>query len=214
MVLRTLQRYVGGSVNEAEIDDLFTEMLKVDATLSPDDTTKVKAEKKADFQSFLATHCVQRQYMFSVKKCDQTNCNICKPPVLPHEIFSTLHHLPDPVPNGDHYQPFADVYGTKTTEKDLPSLKEKESHGHKMPFNPSQQTAKNTGVVAKCSECSKPRLLHSKHKLKMEEVLWLEGLVANMSYSCGCNIQHLDLPFLDLFLVMFLLFFDMMLTLY
>ena len=62
------QRYVGGSVNEAEIDDLFTEMLKVDATLSPDDTTKVKVEKKADFQSFLATHCVQRQYMFSVKK--------------------------------------------------------------------------------------------------------------------------------------------------
>ena len=81
------QRYVGGSVNEAEIDDLFTEMLKVDATLSPDDTTKVKAEKKADFQSFLATHCVQRQYMFSVKKCDQTKCIVCKPPCCHMRYF-------------------------------------------------------------------------------------------------------------------------------
>ena len=32
----------------------------------------------------------------------------------------------------------------------------------------------------------------SKHKLKMEEVLWLEGLVDNMSYSCGYNIQNVD----------------------
>ena len=50
---------------------------------------------------------------------------------------------------------------------------------------------KNTGVVAKCSECSKPRLLHSKHKLKMEEVVWLEGLVDNTSHNCGCNIQNI-----------------------
>ena len=127
-----------------------------------------------------------------MKKCDQTSCNICKPPVLPHDIFSTLHHLPDPVPNGDHYQPFADVYGTITTEKDLPSLKEKESQGHKIPFNPSQQTAKNTGVLVKCSDCSKPRLIHSKHKLKREETVWLEGLMDEMLYSCGSNIQNVD----------------------
>ena len=24
----------------------------------------------------------------------------------------------------------------------------------------------------------------------MEEVFWLEGLVDNMSYNCGCNIQN------------------------
>ena len=112
--------------SQSDIYDLFSKMAKVDATLTQDDTTKLKAEKKPDFQNLLRTHCVQRSYMFSVKKCDSTGCNICRPPKLHNEIFSILHYLPDPVPNGDHYKSFADVYETEMTEKDLPSLKEKE----------------------------------------------------------------------------------------
>ena len=48
--------------------------------------------------------------MFSIKKCGATDCTICKPP--PKEIFDTIHHLSDPVRNGDVYKKNSDVYGT------------------------------------------------------------------------------------------------------
>ena len=94
------------------------------------------------------------------------------------------------VPNGEHW---GEVYRTQTTEKDLPSLKEKESKGHKMPFNPSQQSAKNTGVLLLCCNCIRPRLLHSKLKLKPEESRWLDGLFEEKIYICGSNIQDIDI---------------------
>ena len=83
------------------------------------------------------------------------------------------------------------IYGTETTEAHLPSLKEKESKGHKIPFNPCAQTAKNTGLLLLCSDCSKPRLLHSKKKLKSDEALWFEGLLEVHTYSCGANVQDI-----------------------
>ena len=62
-----------------------------------------------------------------------------------------------------------------------------------MPFNPSAQTAKNTGIFLKCSDCSKPRVLHSKRKLKQEESLLVEGLLEVYTYSCGANVQNISL---------------------
>ena len=131
--------------------------------------------------------------MFSVKKCDQLQCNVCQPPILPNSIFSTLYHLPDPIPNGELYKPFMDVYGSETSEKHLPSLKEKEGKGHGIVgFNPSAQTSKNTGILLICSDCSKPRLVHSKKKLQPAEKLFIEALVETVTYSCGANIRNID----------------------
>ena len=59
-------------------------------------------------QAFLETHCQERHYSFSVKKCGSTECDICFETRLPAEISSDLHFLPDPVPDdtGNHYLPF------------------------------------------------------------------------------------------------------------
>ena len=64
----------------------------------------------------------------------------------------------------DHYVPFADAYGTSTTENDRSSL----IQGRKMKtltYSPSEQHARNTGVLVQCDECDKWRLLFSKRKL-------------------------------------------------
>ena len=66
--------------------------------------------------TFLEKHCIQRHYMFLIKKCDDREC--CgslrgkRTPVLP-----------DPVLNGDHYKPLEEVLGTDTTYSDRLSSK-------------------------------------------------------------------------------------------
>ena len=47
------------------------------------------------------------------------------------------------------------------------------------PVQPKSANCKNTGTLIICSDCSKPRLLHSKLKLKQDEVVWLHGLLLN-----------------------------------
>ena len=122
----------------------MTEILKIDPTLTPSDTTKEKIKSKEKLIEFMKGHCVQRHYMFSVKKCDQLQCQICDVPRLPPSIFNELHNLPDPVPKGEHYVPFGDLYGTNKTEEHRPSLKEVKVTSHGMPFSPTAQFAKNT----------------------------------------------------------------------
>ncbi len=99
--------------------------------------------------------------MFSIKKCKDTQCK---------------YHLPDPIPSGERYctcifllayvidcqnalydivcdfpfryKPFSEVYGSETTEKHRPSLlaARGSASGHRMPFNPTKQTALNVDV--------------------------------------------------------------------
>lgn len=102
---------------------------------------------KGSFRDIFEGHCVSRHYMFSIKKCGKTSCAICKHPRLPSEVFSDLHHLPDPVPSGDKYQDFSTSYGQPTSEKHHPSLAAGTSGSHGMPFPPSAQYAKNVKVV-------------------------------------------------------------------
>ena len=96
------------------------------------------------------------------------------------------------MPNRDHYKPFSEVYGTQTSGVHLPSLREKEGKGHQLPFNPSAQTAKNTGLKVTCVNCFKSRLLHSQRKLKPDDVWWLDSLLEDMSCSRGSSIQEMD----------------------
>lgn len=58
-----------------------------------------------------------------MKKCGKSDCDMCNPARMPSEVFSSLHHLPDPTPaDNEHYKPFSDLYGTLTTEKHRPTL--------------------------------------------------------------------------------------------
>lgn len=107
--------------------------------------------------------------MFSVKKCGSDSCLWCQKPRLPGEIFQTLHHLPDPTPQGEKYLDFKSLYGTDTSEIFRPSLSQSEQRGHGMPFSPSAQYAKSVGVVLQCDECQKWRVIYSKTVLSAEQ---------------------------------------------
>ena len=49
--------------------------------------------------------------MFSILKCGKSRCNICQAPRLPEEIFKDIYHLPDPMPAGEKYKHFDELYG-------------------------------------------------------------------------------------------------------
>ena len=47
--------------------------------------------------------------------------------------------------------------------------------------------AKNVGIAARCEECQKPRLEHSKLKLKREESQGAQKIMKQLSYKCGAS---------------------------
>ena len=179
------------AATDDELAELFSEMKKIDATVDISDTSQEKVRNKTDLLNFLKTHCVQK-HMFSVKKCDNVSCTTCLPPRLPNSVFSTLYHLPDPMPNGEHFKTFQELYGAETSECHLPCSREKEAKGHKLPFSPTAQTAKNTDIFLICEECRKPRLLHSPRKLMTEEKVHVETIFEDLQYSCGADIHCID----------------------
>jgi len=110
------------------------------------------------------------------------------------ERFKEIHFLPNPMngPN-DHYVPFADAYGTSTTENDHPSLIQRRKI-KTLTYFPSEQHAHKTGVLVQCDECDKWRLLFSKRKLTARQRNELEGIIADVSYSCDATTDDLILP--------------------
>ncbi len=195
------------SASQAHMDELWSLITsKVDATLSPTETTKKANAQKQDFQNFLNTHCRIRHYMFSIKKCGQAECRVCQPRRLPEHIFSELDHLPDPMlESSEKYKDFADVYGTVTTEEFRPSLgaagvqgnsepKEAKNKKTGMPFGPNAQTASNARCLMECSECGRPRLVFSRYRLTDGELLVFLRLKEETLFTCGTALQELLPP--------------------
>ena len=64
-----------------------------------------------------------------------------------------------------------------------------ENSAHGIPFNPSAQslseTARNVGFTVRCEECQKPRLVHSKLKLKKEESQGAQNIMNIVLYMRG-----------------------------
>ena len=151
-------------------------------------------------QEFLEHCCKARHYSFSIKKCGEPTCTICRPPRCLLEDFEQLHHLPNPVPGEDlHYKSFEELYGMQTTEDHRPSLKNVKAKKkgkmtittkHSMPFCPSAIRAKNVGVIVNCIECEKPRLLFSAKKLSEKDMVTLEGFLDTIFYTCGMTFHN------------------------
>ena len=175
------------------IESSWSRILHIDGQLSQEDTSAKILPQRPGLKRFLEHCCQERLYSFSIKKCGSTACSICAPPRLPGEVFETLHYLPDPVPDmtGEHYKEFEALYGTCTTEKYCPSLVEKSHKSHGMPFQPNTQFARCVCVTLQCSECLKPRVLYSQHKLKLQEVQYLKDKLVDMIYNCGSILTEL-----------------------
>ena len=151
---------------------------------------KVIAEKLGTFPSsaesgpvaeFYETHCVKRTDLFQVKKCTDKQCRFHAPLNSVEEI----EDFPDPIPyevNGiPHYKK-----GTNPEEKNIPSLLLDVSKGpHNIPFPLTAQPGKNVGMLVKCVEYKKPRLMHSKTELKLSECNVLERSLSGLQYFCG-----------------------------
>lgn len=90
-------------------------------------------------QEFLEHCCKSRHYFFSIKKCGELTCTICRPLHCSPEDFEQLQHLPNPVPGEDmHYKSFKKLYGKQTMKEYRPSLK-----NAKAKKKTSQQLQKN-----------------------------------------------------------------------
>ena len=89
----------------------------------------------------------------------------------------------------ENFKHFNDVYDEVTSESHLLSLTEKEKKSHKIPFSPSRQSAKITGVVVQCGECGKWRCMYSQHKLKKDVAVLLNRFNEEFNYTCGVLLQ-------------------------
>ena len=108
------------TVNSLADNDLlaFASVLKrIDKTFAPIvllDTSKpvIIGEK---LQYFIMTHCRERHYMFSVRKCGANDC-VCGTGRTETDMLSNIHHLPDPNPmmfEADKFKHFDDCNGKK-----------------------------------------------------------------------------------------------------
>ena len=110
----------------------------MDETLTQNDAATKLLLLKKNLQGFLNSHCKGRHYMFSMIKCADISCLVCKPPCLPEDVFQLLCHIPDPISNDYHYRDFAALYGTETSEQHKPSSKDNSgTKSRGMPFSPS-----------------------------------------------------------------------------
>ena len=76
----------------------------------------------------MQNHCKSTHYGFQIRKYKDEACNLCnifQPICLSPDILDSLSFLPDPLldETKNYFQSFEKLFGTKTTEKDQPSLK-------------------------------------------------------------------------------------------
>ena len=142
-------------------------------------------------KQFLEHCCKCRTYVFCIKKCGKEECQTCKVPRLPRDVFDDIDFLPDPKPNerGDHYLPFRDLYGSDVgndeSEKHLPSKALTKAVGHGIEgFQPTIQTAKSVSRTLKCAECAKPRMMYAARKVSDQDKLKLTRTVDSIIYVC------------------------------
>ena len=77
------------AASDEEIHELWEEIKKVDDTVAQKDTNAKSLQPRSKLQDFFQTHCKCRHYMFSVKKCTNSNCTLCNSPRLPPDVFQS-----------------------------------------------------------------------------------------------------------------------------
>ena len=194
LVLKDKPFQIFKAASKHQMDALWNVVGDVDPNLKVHMKGKKDLRKCPVLKAFMDHCCQIRHYSFSIKKCGKQECNICLPPRLQPDVFSTLAFLPDPVPADDqHYKKFDDIYGTLTSEKHRPSLKDEGcKQSHDMPLSPSAQTAANVGELILCSECLRPRVMYSQRKLGHHDIDVLIRSIEDTLYVCGSRISDIE----------------------
>ena len=184
------------AASELEIKEVWNSLHAIDSTLNLGDKhQKGSLSSHPSLKAFLSHCCQERHYSFCIKKCGESTCDICKTTRLPPEIFSQIHHLPDPMPASDgHYKSFSEVYGTPTTETHRPSSTKHTGKAKTLPFVASIQHVRNVSLMVQCEECAMWRLLYAPRKLSSVARQELESLLEDYTFSCGAALSDLELP--------------------
>ena len=173
--------------------DAFFEEISLDTELSPKDT--VQMLPKCPKLNMLLKHSTKQcTYLYSIKKCGESNCSSCKKPWLLTDVFQKISHLPDPVPDEDnpnHYKKFADLYGQDTIEE-FKLSRCTSNRNHTIPFNPLKQHALNMNITLACTECGKHRVVYSQKKAGPRLCKKLKSVFSELFFTCGTKIQELD----------------------
>ncbi|UZO16311.1 uncharacterized protein OCT59_007700 [Rhizophagus irregularis] len=111
------------AASETEMERFWETIQLVDGSVTNEDCTAEHIKQRPLLQEFLEHCCTAKHYSFTIKKCGEPSCTICRSPRCSPEDFEQLYRLPDPVPGEDmHYKSFEELYGKQTTEDHRPSL--------------------------------------------------------------------------------------------
>ena len=187
------------AASDDSLETLWSELLAVDQSLEYGGCyQKTSLEKYPGVVEFLKHCCQSRHYSFTIKKCAQPTCTVCRPVRMPIDIFSSLHFLPDPIPGKDgHYYSFTDIYGKSTSEEHRPTLQKPKGRQNTLPFVASVQHVKNVDIMIQGEECEMWRLVYSKYKLTETQRKSLNSALDDFTFTCGAQLQDLGLDFIS-----------------
>lgn len=93
--LKDEQFSVFTSATSSEMDTLASFLAQTG--INPSSCAKSDLDRLPVLKQFLNHCCQTRHYSFCILKCGSSDCQICKPPCLPKEVFETLHYISNPI---------------------------------------------------------------------------------------------------------------------
>ncbi|GES98595.1 hypothetical protein GLOIN_2v1782174 [Rhizophagus clarus] len=106
------------AASETEMERFWETIQLVDDSVTNEDRTAEHIKQRPLLQKFFEHCCTARHYSFTIKKCGEPGCTICRPPRCLPEDFDQLHRLPDPQPGEDmHYKSFEELYAMAISPK-------------------------------------------------------------------------------------------------
>ena len=117
-------------------------------------------------------------------KCEQNDCKSHSR----GEVYSPF--VPFPIRCHTTMTVSSDIRRESTVTRNTCPLSCRMWQAHRLPFSPTAQTAKNTGLTIKCCHWKKPRLLYSPKKLKENSQLKLKKILNDVLYVCGTSFRE------------------------
>ena len=161
MMLKDNQIVCPKSCDEDAITAFFESLKKIDENVDANHLNAANLASLESYSQFVTDHCVATTYTFQIRKCKIASCRYCTdhPVRLTEDLFNTLHFIPAPLldTSKEHFQTFDQVYGSKVTEKDRPSLKYSLDLIEEDKMHKEIMVGQKVRAVVKCELCMNPR---------------------------------------------------------